>query len=214
MIILNKEEAFEFLDNLAKGVAELFGPQCETIIHDMDNPNHKILAIYNNGVSGREVGSTENIYGEERKLFIDEEINEDYINHLVITKSGKTIKTTTILFKGDGYKFAFGINFDFTSFSEMSTFLNSFLHVKSDLVNAINETKVNNNLEQLIDGYIAECNKPVNKMNKSDRLNIIRKLYELNVFNLQKSVPYVAEKLNITRFTVYNYIKEIEKELH
>ena len=43
----------------------------------------------------------------------------------------------------------------------------------------------------------------------ADRMRIIQLLYERNVFQMQKAVPYVAERLNISRFTVYNYLKEL-----
>ena len=44
---MTKEEAFEFLDRTAKGIAEMFGASCETLVHDMGNPSHPILTIYN-----------------------------------------------------------------------------------------------------------------------------------------------------------------------
>ena len=48
---------------------------------------------------------------------------------------------------------------------------------------------------------------PVEEMGKHDRLRVIRMLYERNVFHMQKAVPYVAERLKISRFTVYNYLQ-------
>lgn len=41
------EEAFEFLDRTAKGIAQMFGSSCETLVHDMSVPDHPILSIYN-----------------------------------------------------------------------------------------------------------------------------------------------------------------------
>ena len=57
------EEAFEFLDRTARGIAQMFGSSCETLVHDMSVPDHPILSIYNGHVSGREVGSTMDIMG-------------------------------------------------------------------------------------------------------------------------------------------------------
>ena len=50
---------------------------------------------------------------------------------------------------------------------------------------------------------------PVEKMGKYDRMRIVEMLYERSVFQMQKAVPYVAERLRISRFTVYNYLKEL-----
>ena len=52
---MDREEAFEFLDRTARGIAEMFGSTCETLVHDMGDPSHPILSIYNGHVSGRTV---------------------------------------------------------------------------------------------------------------------------------------------------------------
>jgi predicted transcriptional regulator YheO len=54
---MTREEAFEFLDRTARGIAEMFGSTCETLVHDMGVPTHPILSIYNGHISGRTVGS-------------------------------------------------------------------------------------------------------------------------------------------------------------
>ncbi len=50
---MTRDEAFEFLDRAARGIAEMFGSSCETLVHDMGVPTHPILSIYNGHVSGR-----------------------------------------------------------------------------------------------------------------------------------------------------------------
>ncbi|MFQ7452261.1 PAS domain-containing protein [Flavonifractor plautii] len=35
---MDREEAFEFLDRTARGIAEMFGSTCETLVHDMGTP--------------------------------------------------------------------------------------------------------------------------------------------------------------------------------
>ena len=42
---MTREEAFEFLDRTARGIAEMFGSSCETLVHDMGDPSHPILSI-------------------------------------------------------------------------------------------------------------------------------------------------------------------------
>ena len=53
---MTREEAFSMLDRMAKGIAEMFGSNCETVINDLADPLHPVLAIYNGHVSGRTVG--------------------------------------------------------------------------------------------------------------------------------------------------------------
>ena len=42
---MTRDEAFEFLDRTARGIAETFGSSCETLVHDMGLPSHPILSI-------------------------------------------------------------------------------------------------------------------------------------------------------------------------
>ena len=44
---MTRQEAFTMLDQMAKGIAEMFGSNCETVIHDLADPLHPVLAIYN-----------------------------------------------------------------------------------------------------------------------------------------------------------------------
>ena len=60
---MEKDEVLDFLKRLAESIAVMFGDCCETLVHDMSVPGHPILAIYNGKVSGREIGSTQDIYG-------------------------------------------------------------------------------------------------------------------------------------------------------
>ena len=64
---MKKDELFTILDTVARGVAETFGPNCETLIQDLTTLSHPILAIYNSQVTGRSVGSTTSIKMARRR---------------------------------------------------------------------------------------------------------------------------------------------------
>ena len=83
---MDREEAFEFLDRTARGIAEMFGSTCETLVHDMGDPSHPILSIYNGHVSGRTVGSTLDILGTAKELDEDALVT-DFVNLYATTPS-------------------------------------------------------------------------------------------------------------------------------
>ncbi|HWR10439.1 MAG TPA: helix-turn-helix transcriptional regulator [Rectinemataceae bacterium] len=206
---MKREEIYVFLSNLAEGIAETFGPNCETLIHDLSVPEHPILKICNNGVSGRKVGSTEDIYGGEFDPAMERPfIGSDYVNHLVITKKGKKVKTSTWVLNGDNYRFGFGVNYDFTDMEVVTRTLESFTRVNSDLEEAIAEDNKGNQLELKVKACVDAMGKPVEEMTKQDRLEVIRRLRGMNAFRFQKAVPYVAEKLGVSRYSVYKYLNE------
>lgn len=206
---MNRDEAFAFLCTLAEGIAETFGPKCETLIHDLSVPEHPILKICNNGVSGRKVGSTEDIYGGE--IEPDRErprITSDYVNHLAITKKGKKVKTSTWIMEDVNFRFGFGINFDFSAMEEMSKVIDAFTQVNSDLDEAISDDNRGNQLEAVVQACVDSMSKNVKDMTRQDRIEVIRQLKAMNAFRFQKAVPYVAEVLGVSRYSVYKYLGE------
>lgn len=62
-------------------------PPCETLVHDMGDPSHPILSIYNGHVSGRTVGSTLDILGTAKELDEDALVT-DFVNLYATTPSG------------------------------------------------------------------------------------------------------------------------------
>lgn len=209
----SKEIAFDYLNRTAQAIAEMFGPSCETLIHDFTQPGHPIIAIYNSHVSGRSVGSTSDIYGdnsysaESTDIF---SIDKDVINAQVITNTGRYIKSTTISYAGRGYHYALGINFDYTSISSAMVTLSGFTQVQNDL-NSILAESTNNQLENIFNECVQLIGKPISEMKKPDRLQLISLLMQKNAFRFQKSIVYVADQLGLSRYTVYNYVHELEK---
>lgn len=196
---MNREEAFLFLDRLARGMAEMFGKQCETLIYDMSVEGHPIIAIYNGEVTGRKIGSMVDVLKEV-----------DFINHLAITPDRRQIKSSTFHFNGEDYKFALGINFDFTDLVQTNKLLLQLMNVGGDLQSAISKAG-EGMLSTLFEECLAIIGKPIDAMKKRDRLKLIKLLKQKNVFEIHKSVPYVSEQLNVSRFTIYNYLHELEE---
>ena len=66
-------------------------------------------------------------------------------------------------------------------------------------------------LEELLRECISAVGKEPEAMKKTDRMRIIRMLYKRRAFTYQKSVAIVAERLNVSRYTVYKYMHELEE---
>ncbi|GAU76266.1 transcriptional regulator [Fusibacter sp. 3D3] len=205
-----RERVLDFLNRTGEGLAKMFGSSCETLIHDMSKPGHPILAIYNGRVSGRQVGSTADIYGlndgNDEVLFT----NRDYVDHMVITSTGRHVKSSTFNYIGEGYHYALGINFDYTAIISASNMLVELSHVGSDLQSAIKNDEVTY-ISDLFDSCIASIGKPIDLMKKADRYGLVSMLYQKKAFSYQKSVSFVADKLKVSRYTIYKYINEIKE---
>ena len=227
-----KEQILDFMTRTAEGLAQMFGHSCETLIHDMSIPGHPIIAIYNGHVSGRSVGSTADIFGDDimaeghlqtvgtRTAQAEDtdtapyhfKPETDIINSLAITKNGRYIKSTTFNYVGEDYHYALGINFDYTSLGSAMSTLEGLVAIGSDLNDAIKDSS-NNQLEEIFKDCLSIVGKTPQAMKKNDRLQLIALLIQRNAFSFQKSITYVAEQLNVSRYTIYKYCHEVEESL-
>ena len=207
---MNREEMLTFLKNEARGIAAMFGPNCETLVHDMTRPGHPILAIYNGTVTGREVGSTADIFGDIGDYDQTIYAKKDYTNQLVLSRDGRTFKSSTFNVVGEDYHFAFGINMDITSMVRATQVLTELTATSGELQQTLMQD-ARSQLEELLRECVSAVGKEPEKMKKTDRMRIIRMLYRRRAFTYQKSVAIVAERLNVSRYTVYKYMHELEE---
>jgi len=207
---MNREDMLAFLKNEAQGIAKMFGPNCETIVHDMTRPGHPILAIYNGTVTGRDIGSTADIFGDIGNY--DETIykNKDYTNQMVLSRDGRTFKSSTFNIVGDDFHFALGINMDITNMVRATQMLTEMSATSGDLQQTLMQD-ARSQLEELLRECVSAVGKEPEAMKKTDRMRIIRMLYKRRAFTYQKSVAIVAERLNVSRYTVYKYMHELEE---
>lgn len=210
-----QEQVLDFLKRSAEAIALMFGTTCETLVHDMSRPGHPIVAIYNGHISGRQIGSTADIFGGDlyaegdRKHF---DRSEDDVNTLAITKNGHYVKSTTIHYVGKGYHYALGINYDYTALSAAMPLLESLIRPDRDLTEAVSSVG-GGQLEEIFAECVRIVNKPVEVMNKADRVQLIALLDQRGAFSFQRSVIYIAEQMKVSRYTVYKYLHEIGRDI-
>ena len=208
---MNREEMLQFLKNEAKGIAAMLGPNCETIVHDMTRPGHPILAIYNGTVTGREIGSTADIFGDIGDYDPSLYSNRDYLNQLVLTRDGRMIKSSTFNVGGNGFRFALGINIDITGLMRAQQALSELTATSGELQETLMQD-ARSQLEELLRECVTAVGKDLSEMQKTDRMRVIRMLMKRRAFSYQKAVAIVAERLGVSRYTVYKYIHEMEQE--
>ena len=207
---MTRNEAFDFLDRMARGIAEMFGSSCETLINDMADPTHPILAIYNGHVSGRAVGSTVDILGSTRQL-PESAMAADLVNLFATTPNGQQIKSSTFYLSGEDYFFGLGINFDFSSLVFANKILVDLMSADAELQTALWRGG-DSGIAELFEECLATVGKPVSALTKKDRLKIIALLDQKNAFSYRKSVPFVAKHLQVSRYTIYKYLGEVSGE--
>ena len=210
---MTRDEAYDLLYKLAKGISEMFGKNCETVIHEVRDGEVWSIDIFNGHVSGRTGMTNQGIFGEkiDIEVFSKEKMLQDITNQLVIHPSGKMIKSSTFFLNGEDYQFALGINYDITLMSQMKGLLQDFTSCQGDLFSNISQDQTGEiHLENIFQSCLAMFNKPVEQMKKKERMAVVQLLKERNFVSLQKSVPYASKQLQVSKYTIYKYLNEIE----
>ena len=204
-----KPNELETLRQMARGLAAQFGSNCEVVVHEISerSTSHSVVAIENGHVSGRSVGSTMDILGTAKELDEDALVT-DFVNLYATTPSGQQIKSSTFHLIGEGYNLALGINFDYSSLVYANRILVDLMSAEADLQSALWHGG-DSRLADVFDECLAAVGKPVSALNKRDRMKIIALLDQKNAFSFRKSVPFVAKRLQVSRYTVYKYLGEL-----
>lgn len=204
-----KELILENLKRTAEAIALMFGSNCETIVHDMSLPGHPILAIYNATVSGRSIGSTDDLF--DKTLVTSDArawenyLTDDVVNAFAKTKTGKYIKSTTLHYQGCDYHYALGINYDYTQLNGVSSILSELTATSSLLTDHLAADSGSSTIENIFSECVKEIAIPVEAMNRQDKLRLIALLEKRHAFTIRKSVEFVSDQLGISRYTLYKY---------
>lgn len=221
---MNTIKSNQFLTNffpIAKAIAKTFGKDCEVVLHDASNLDHSIIFIENGHVTGRQVGGPITDLG----LYIlksDKFKDKDFVaNYQTESKWGKKLKSTTIFIRNDKKKMIgfLCINYDIDRFLDIEEALRSFSKINKNLNEDFLDSNekdelftddMNDLLEKLFKKAKDKFGKPLARYEKEDKLEIVRYLQKKGVFIVKGSIDKIAKKLNISRYTVYNYLKEIK----
>lgn len=205
----NKDVSMEFLDKMAKVISEMFGSHCEVCISDLSNAESSVVKIYNGHVTGRKVGSPLN---ETTMKKVAKSQDGLYINYRKnIARKGNEIKSSTILVNVDGKPHSFCINYECGELENLKAYLSAFLSMREDKYDEAVQIKgEKSHLELMIIQELETVGKKPKDFTKKDRIHIIKILKTKGLFEMQKSIPVLSKYLGVSRYTIYNYLNEIE----
>lgn len=186
------------------------GPNCEIVLHDNTKEyEHSIVDIRNGHVTGRKVGDCGGNWGLE---VLSKMTNDTHIyNKIVHMRNGKIIRGSSMFIQDDdGMNIgAICINMDITDTLKCEEYLKQ-LNMYSTPAPSANEL-FSTDVNQLMDTLLRQCetmfDKPMSHLNKDEKMHIIHFLDQKGAFLITKSGDRVCEFLNISKFTLYNYLE-------
>lgn len=127
---------------------------------------------------------------------------------MVLHPSGKKIKSSSFLMKGEGFAYILGINYDVTLLERMEGFLGGFLSCQGNLYETMRENGAGT-LDTVYDSCAEMMPDIEGKLSRERRQTLIRLLDSQQFFKLQKSIPYLSEKLKVSKYTLYKDLDDL-----
>ena len=204
----DKAATFALLKQMSVGIARLFAPHCEVVIHDFSDLEHSIIHIEGN-ISGRKVG------GAATDLLLTQARNgntvQDFYNYQTFLPNGRNMKSCTMFLRGDDGS-AYGalcINLDIGIFAGFQRFLGEFLAL--DPGAEVSETlsdDIHRTIHTVLREALGELDAEPPILSKEDKIALIARLDEKGAFQVKRAVPLIAEELGLSRSTIYNYLSK------
>jgi len=205
---------------LIKTIAEMFGNKCEVSIHNFCHPQHSIMAIENGHITRRKIGDpiTNLALSVWKKDGYENKSVDRIVNYKTKTKDGKILKSSKVFIRNDQKKIigCICINYDITIHSMFYKVMDEFCTTvdldkkKSERSIETFTNDVNEILKNIIQGAIEKIGKPVSLMQKEDKLKVVKMADEKGAFLIKGAITQFAKEINVSRFTIYNYLEEIK----
>lgn len=195
---------------MAQLLVETFGPDCEVVLHDLTTPQQSVVYVAGS-VTGRQVGqSFDHLVSQ---VLLSDRLQEDRVANYYFEANGRRIRSSTLLLRDDQGELvgAVCINLDTEPVRRQMEWLQTLLPQPPALPPASVEPPrhVAEVVTSLIDGIIG--GREPAQLRREDRLELIRFMEEKGIFLMKGSVEQVAQRLGVTKVTVYSYLDQIRE---
>ncbi|MBA2369955.1 MAG: PAS domain-containing protein [Candidatus Protochlamydia sp.] len=196
-----------FLKNffhISQAIARLLQPHGEVVIHDLETG--KIAAIFNN-FSKRKVGE-ESLIEELADYALLPDVFPLYVK---TNWDGKKIRscTATLRNENDQPVALLCINLDLSKWEEFRHLLDFWLSAQ----NNENQPEIlfKDDWREKINLYVSEYlineGTELNMLGKEKKQNLVKALHREGAFNAKNAAAYVGDVLDLSRATIYNYLR-------
>ncbi len=185
----------------------------EIILYDFTVDPPSIIAK-EGGITGREPGTPASQYLLDMVKEMQEENETIKLNYEATTKSGKPLKSTTLIISNQDEEVegVLSLNIDMSAVNVMEHFINQL--AGTEKVNSQDEMPQNTQefLSIMIQKGIESITKPLCYFDKKDNIEVVRFLNNHHVFTIKGATDTLARELNVSRYTIYNYIEEVRNK--
>ncbi len=213
-----KNQIFNTLKQLASLMSNMFGDNCEVVIHDLTTEKMQLVHITGK-VTKRTIGApvTDVV---KKYLLLDGDAVTDRHCFMTLMDDGSELKSSTSYIRnGKGEViYAFCVNFNTTDHHNAIQMLQAFVN-KNATQNRVagkqtgGPEKMSFSIDHTADSFfeqsVAEIGKRPASMNTEEKIRLVKILETKGAFQIKGMVGQVALRLGVSNFTIYNYLKKI-----
>ncbi len=194
------------------GLAMLIGSHCEIVLHSLQDLKCSAIRIANGEHTGRQIGSP--ITDLALRMLHDMTGADSSVSKCYFTraKSGVLMKSVTIAIRNRDHRviglLCINMNLDVPFSQIMSTFIPPETPEVNSPVNFA--SSVDDLVAQTLEFTIEEVNADRSVSNNAKNRQIVLNLYEKGIFDIKDAINQVADRLNISKHTVYLYIRQFK----
>lgn len=209
---MNLHPNLEAVVQIIPSLRQMLGPNFEVILHDLSHVESSIVMLEGD-VTHREIGGPATDY---LLMLLREngDSAENSINYKNVLPDGRVLRSSTIFIRDDDGHIVGSLCFnqDLTDYivarnlAEVNT---AFGEPDTEPPKETFARDISEVMESVVDTEVSLFQKPVAYMQKDDKLCIVTRLEQKGIFAIKNAVDYVAERLGVSNFTIYNYLKEV-----
>jgi len=189
---------------VAQAISMLLHPHAEVVLHDLSTG--RIAAIYNN-LSKRKVGE-ESLLEEAANLA---ELPDVFPPYSKTNWDGKKMKSGTATIRDPKGKpiGLFCINLDLSKWQEVHQFILGWIEERGseEKPDALFKDDWKEKINIFVSDYLKKEALSLKTITKEQKQELARTLHRRGAFQAKKAASYVADVLEISRATIYNYLR-------
>ncbi len=194
------------------GVSALIGRHCEIVLHSLEDLEHSTICIANGHNTNRQIGSplTDLALKSLHNMQTDS-VSKPYFTR---AKNQGLMKSVTIAIRNKRQRIigllCININLDVLVSEFMQAFMPTQAEAEASSVNFA--SSVEELVAQTVEKTIEEVTADRLVANNNKNRQIVISLYEKGIFDIKDAINLVAERLDISRHTVYLYIRQLKQD--
>lgn len=213
-------------------LAQTLGPDYEIVLQDLTSEEHAIIAIANNHISGRHIGSP---LTDAALQMLTSKVYENHpfiCNYKGLSEDGRVFRSSTMFIKNEK-NIPIGllcINFDDSRYTELSRRLFSIIHPEDFCKTSVAPNRpgrpsdaydgamtenfpidISTLMQKIFTDCTASLETPIDRLTQHERRDIIAALNHQGFFQLKGAIAFLTKKFACSAATIYRCLNEISE---